>query len=163
MKQTTNSIKHSAQIHHLLICKNRSMVQSHQSPLKLVESCFPKVQSAKLNTDETILVAGREYFGQTAVQPRNHIPVNTMRKSHNHTFAALIILSTTTHNLLTFNISEISSNNSEKLSLLPDKHLWTFLLHSSYSSSRMYSHTVGGDHRSLVFTPERENRLHKNP
>ena len=36
---------------------------------------------------------------------------------------------------LTFNISEISSNNSEKLSLLANKHLWTFLLHSSYSSS----------------------------
>ena len=31
------------------------------------------------------------------------------------TFAALIRLSTTTHNLLTFNISEISSKNSEKL------------------------------------------------
>ena len=41
------------------------------------------------------------------------------------------ILSTTTYNLLTFNISEISSNNSEELSLLPDKHFWTFLLHSS--------------------------------
>ena len=39
----------------------------------------------------------------------------------------MIRLPTTTHNLLTFNISEISSNNSEKLSLLPDKHLWTFL------------------------------------
>ena len=36
---------------------------------------------------------------------------------------ALIRLSTTTHNLLTFNISEITSNNSEKLSLLPDKNL----------------------------------------
>ena len=30
------------------------MVQRHSSPLKLVESCFPKVQSAKLNTDETL-------------------------------------------------------------------------------------------------------------
>ena len=58
-------------------------------------------------------MAGTEYFGETAVQPRDHIPVNTIRKSHNHTFAALIRLSTTTHNLLTFNISEISSNNSE--------------------------------------------------
>ena len=45
---------------------------------------FSKVQSAKLNTDETILMAGTEYFGETAVQPRDHIPVNTMRKSHNH-------------------------------------------------------------------------------
>ena len=51
------------------------------------ESSFSKVQSAKLNTDETILMAGTEYFGQTAVQPRDHIPVNTMRKSHNHTLS----------------------------------------------------------------------------
>ena len=35
-----------------------------------------------------------------------------------HIFVALIRLSTTTHNLLTVNISEISSNNSEKRSLL---------------------------------------------
>ena len=76
-------------------------------------------------------MAGTEYFGKTALQPRDHIPVNTMRKSH--TFAAMIRLSTTTHNLLTFNNTEISSNNSEKLSLLRDKHLWTFLLRSSYS------------------------------
>ena len=54
--------------------------------------------------------------------------------TQSHTFAALIKLSTTTHNLLTFNVSEISSNNSEKLSLLPDRHLRTFLLDSSYSS-----------------------------
>ena len=46
---------------------------------------FPRYNPAKLNTDETILMAGTEYFGQTAVQPRDHIPVNTMRKSHNHT------------------------------------------------------------------------------
>ena len=65
-------------------------------------------------------MAGTDYFGETAVQPRDHIPVNTMRKSH--TFAALLRLSTTTHNLLTFNTSDISSNNSEKLSPLPDKH-----------------------------------------
>ena len=48
--------------------------------------------------------------------------------TQSHTFAALIGLSTTTHNLLSFNISEISSNNWEKLSLSPDKHLWTFSL-----------------------------------
>ena len=46
--------------------------------------------------------------------------------TQSHTFAALVRLSTTTHNLLTFNISEISSNLEG-----------TFLLHSSYSSSRM--------------------------
>ena len=51
--------------------------------------------------------------------------------TQSHTFAALIRLSTTTHYLLTFKTSEISSNNSEKLSLLANKHLWTFLLNSS--------------------------------
>ena len=56
--------------------------------------------------------------------------------TQSHTFAALIRLFTTTHNLLTFNTREISSNNSAKLSLFAYQHLWTFLLHSSYSSSR---------------------------
>ena len=46
-----------------------------------VESRFSKV-SAKLNTDETILMAGTEYFGQTAVQPSDHIPVNTIYGNH---------------------------------------------------------------------------------
>ena len=46
-----------------------------------VESRFSELQSAKLNTNESILMAGTEYFGETA-QPRDHIPVNTMRKSH---------------------------------------------------------------------------------
>ena len=59
------------------------------------------------------------------------------------------------HNLLTFNLSEMSSNNSEKLSLLAKKQLWTFLLHPSYLSSRMYCHTLVADHRNLVFTPEK--------
>ena len=68
---------------------------------------------------------------------RSHACQHHVEITQSHTFAALLRLSTTTHNLLTFNIGEISSNNSEKLSLLPDKHLWTFLLHSSYSSSRM--------------------------
>ena len=35
-------------------------------------------------------LAGTEYFGETEVQPRDNIPVNTMRKPQNHTFAALI-------------------------------------------------------------------------
>ena len=44
------------------------------------------VQSVELNTDKTVM-AGIEYLGETAVQPRDHIPVNTMRKSHNHTLS----------------------------------------------------------------------------
>ena len=47
---------------------------------------FPRYKLAKLNTDETIM-AGTEYFGETVVQLRDHIPVNTMRKSHNHTLS----------------------------------------------------------------------------
>ena len=30
-------------------------------------------------------MASTKYFGETAVQPSDHIPVNTMRKSHDHT------------------------------------------------------------------------------
>ena len=65
-------------------------------------------------------------------------------------------LSTTADNLLTFIISKISSNNSEKLSLLANKHLWTFLSHASYASSRrMQSHALGGDHIRPDFTSEK--------
>ena len=46
-------------------------------------------------------MAGTEYFGENAV---HHAEI-----AQSHTFAALIRLSTTTHNLLTFNTSEISS------------------------------------------------------
>ena len=63
-------------------------------------------------------MAGTEYFGETAVQPRDHIPVNTMRKSQSHTFAALTRLSTTTHNLPTFNISEISLGSGQSSSAI---------------------------------------------
>ena len=49
---------------------------------------FCKVRSAKLNTDVTILMPGKDYFGETALKTRHPIPVNTMRKSH--TFAALV-------------------------------------------------------------------------
>ena len=59
-------------------------------------------------------MAGTEYFGETA-QPQSHT-----------SFAALTRLSITKHNLLTFNTSQRSSNNSEKLSLLADTNLWTY-------------------------------------
>ena len=69
-----------------------------------------------------VFLAGTEYFGATA-QPRDYIPEFCLSKScveviQSYTFAILIWLSTTLHNLLAFNTSEISSNNSEKLSLL---------------------------------------------
>ena len=103
-------------------------------------------------------MAGTEYFGETAVQPRNHIPVNTMRKSQSHTFAALIRLSTTTHNLLTFNRSEISSNNSEKLSLLQinTSGLFSYTRLIQVPGCRV---TRSADHLSLVFTPEKNEVL----
>ena len=75
---------------------------------------------------------------------RSHTCQHHAEITQSHTFAALIRLSTTTHNLLTLNISEIPSNNSEKLSLLVNKRLWTFLLHLFYSSYRMNSRSVGG-------------------
>ena len=78
-------------------------------------------------------------YGWTPISAKPHLNKTSHTCQHHaeitqsHTFAALIRLSTTTHNLLTFNISEISSNNSEKLSLLANKHLWSFLSHSSYA------------------------------
>ena len=51
---------------------------------------------------------------------------NRSSTTQSHTFAALVRLSTITHNLLTFNISEISTNISEILSPLANKHLWTY-------------------------------------
>ena len=63
----------------------RARWKQTQIQFSWVESRFSKVQSDKLNTDETILMPGTEYFGQTAVQQRDHIPVNTMRKSYNLT------------------------------------------------------------------------------
>ena len=77
----------------------------------------------------------RIFWPNRSSTTRSHTCQHHAEITQSHTFAAPIRLSTTTDNLLTFNISEISSNNSEKLSLLANKHLWTFLLHSSYSSS----------------------------
>ena len=70
----------------------------------------------------------RIFWRKRSSTTRSHTCQHHAEIAQSHTFAALIRLSTTTHNLLTFNTSEISSNNSEKLSLLADKHLWTFLL-----------------------------------
>ena len=59
-------------------------------------------------------MAGTEYFGETAVQPRDHIPVNTMRKSltQSHTFAALIRLSTILSRLTQAKYHRITRKNS---------------------------------------------------
>ena len=57
-----------------------------RSSFSWVESCFSKEQSAKL-TPTKRFYGGTENFGETPVQTRDHIPVNTMWKSHNHTLS----------------------------------------------------------------------------
>ena len=54
--------------------------------------------------------------GWTTAQQRDrpHTCQHHAEITQSHTFAALIQLSTTTHNLLTFNTREISSNNAKK-------------------------------------------------
>ena len=138
--------------YHLLIGKNRSMVQ-RQEPAETIdldliflsrESVFQGTISRAKHERNVLWLAQN-----ILVQQLNHATtyLSSACQHHaeitqSHTFSALIRLSTTTHTLLTSNTRGIS-NNSEKLSLLADKHLWTFLLHLSYSSSRTYSHTVG--------------------
>ena len=51
-----------------------------------------------------------------------------------------------------FNTSEISSNNLEKLSLLADKHLWTFLLFK-FPDLQSHGRQISID---LVFTREKK-------
>ena len=65
--------------------------------------------------------------GATAQQHnRPHTCQHHAEITQSHTFAALLRLSTTTHNLFTFNTSEISSHNSQKLRLLADEHLFSY-------------------------------------
>ena len=45
-------------------------------------------------------MAGTEYFGQTAGQPRDLIPVNTMRKSYNHTLFTCVYMKWICHILI---------------------------------------------------------------
>ena len=44
---------------------------------------------SKTKHRRNVFMAGTEYFGETAVQLRDHVPVNTMRKSQNHTLSRL--------------------------------------------------------------------------
>ena len=83
--------------------------------------------------------------------------LSTQCGNHTITHYRGIRLFTATLNLLAFNISEISSNNSEKLSRpLASKHLWAFLLHSLMPVPECrVPDTVGGDNISLVFTPKK--------
>ena len=80
-----------------------------------------KQKPASLNTDKTFLWLAQNIL----TKQLNHTTIylsTPCEITQTHTFASLISLSTTTHNLLTFNTSQISSNNPEKLSLLADTH-----------------------------------------
>ena len=100
---------------------------------------FPESRVAfpRYNRRNNINGCHRIFWRNRSSTTRSHTCQHHAEITQSHNFAALIRISTTTHNLLTLNISEISSNSSGKLGLLPGKHLWTFLLHSSYSSSWM--------------------------
>ena len=51
---------------------------------------FSKVQSAKLNTDVTILMPGTDYFGETALKQDIIYLSTPCRNTQSHTFAALV-------------------------------------------------------------------------
>ena len=115
------------------------MVQSQEPSETRPRSSFPESRIAfpRHNQLSSVsLTPLKTFYGwHRILQQLNHAATqlsfacqNHLKITQSHTFAALIRLSTTPHNLLTFNISETSSNNSEKLSLLADKHLCAFSL-----------------------------------
>ena len=86
-------MKHSTQIITFLSVKTGLLVQRHESLLKLDRDLV--FLSRELLFQGTIIkpkhrrnafMAGTEYFVEIA-QPRDHLRVNTMRKSHNHTLS----------------------------------------------------------------------------
>ena len=134
-------MKHSAQI----VTLSAQRLANGSMPLEPAESrprpnfpestvAFPRNDQLSYNTN-----ALHRLFNLAKPQLNNssHTRQHHAEITQSLTFAALIRLSTTTHNLLTFSLSVISSKNSEKLSPLANKHLWIFLSHSSYASSRM--------------------------
>ena len=126
--------------------------------LKLnLDPVFPSVELVSIFYSPKLTPTKRFYSWYTTTSLNSacqHYP----EIAQSYTLAALIRLSTTTHNLLTFNRSEISSNNSEKLSLLADNtstHLsYTRLIQvPRYTATRT---TVACEHalsRSLVCRP----------
>ena len=126
-----------------MVCKTnklalRMFIHNHQ-----VEN-----ESGDDEEDERILA--KPHLNKTSHTCQHHAEI-----TQSHTFAALIRLSTATHNLLTFNISEISSNNLEKLGLLANKYLWTFLSHSSYASFPDVESRAGGEQTTTDFHTEK--------
>ena len=86
---------------------------------KLPESrvAFPRYNQLSWTLTKRFYGCHRLLWRNRSSTTRSHTCQRHGEITQSHTFAALIRLSTTTHNPLTFNTSEISSNNSEKLSL----------------------------------------------
>ena len=93
------------------------MVQCHYSPLKLdLDPIFLRREllfQGAISRRNNINGWHRIFWRNRSSTTQSHTCQQHAEITQSHTFAALIRLSTTTHNLLTFNISEISSNNSE--------------------------------------------------
>ena len=56
-------------------------------PIFLSQDLLFQGTISKAKHRRNVFMAGKEYFGETVVQPGDHKPVNTMRKSHNHTLS----------------------------------------------------------------------------
>ena len=87
---------------------------------------------------------------------RNTCP-HQVEITQSHTLAALIRLSTTTHDLLMFSISKISNNSgkTQAIGIYSVDTSGLFFYTRLYASSQIYSHALGGDHISLVFMLEK--------
>ena len=109
--------------YHLLICKNRPMVQ-RQEPAETIDLDLIFLSRelvfqgpiSKTKHRRSVFMAGTEYL----VQQLNHATTylssacqHHAKITQSHTFPALMRLSTTAHTLLMSNTSGISSNNSE--------------------------------------------------
>ena len=56
-------------------------------PIFLSQDLLFQGTISKAKHRRNVFMAGKEYFGETVVQPGDHKSVNTMRKSHNHTLS----------------------------------------------------------------------------
>ena len=107
---------------------------------------FPRYnQLLKLNSDETIL-----FWRNRSSTTRSHTYQHHAEITQSHTLAALIRLSTNTHNLLTFNISETLSNNC-----IPANFFWDisvrFLSWECWDFWRRHDHFRRFPKKSEVF------------
>ena len=79
-------MKHSAQIITFLSAKTGlwfnaiSPLKLDLDPIFLIRELLFEGTISKAKHRRNAFMTGTEYFGETAVQPRDQIPVNTMRK-----------------------------------------------------------------------------------